>query len=77
MMGMLTDPATWRPPGGETTFEMRDRVLSWYRELPAHGNFVAVTHGGPIAALLGTLAGLPVGDWLAMIPPPGAVIRLD
>lgn len=28
MMGMMTAPGTWRPPGGETTFELRDRVLA-------------------------------------------------
>jgi alpha-ribazole phosphatase len=74
MLGMLTDPAGWRPPGGETTFELRDRVLSWYAELPPVGTILVVTHGGPIAALLGTLRRLPVGDWPKLIPPPGAVI---
>lgn len=77
MMGMVTAPATWRPPGGETTHELRDRVLAWYRDLPAGGTVVAVTHGGPAAALLGALRGTPVCDWPALIPPPGGIVALD
>ena len=77
MMGMVTAPGTWRPPGGETTFELRDRVLRWYADLPASGIIIAVTHGGPIAALLGTLRGLPVTDWPGLVPPHGKVVRLD
>jgi broad specificity phosphatase PhoE len=50
MLGMLADPSGWRPPGGETTFELRDRVLAWYAAFPTHGDIIAITHGGPIAA---------------------------
>ena len=71
MMGMVTDPATWHPPGGETTFQLRDRVLAWYREQTSP--VVAVTHGGPIAALLGTLGGHPVEAWPRLVPPCGGV----
>jgi broad specificity phosphatase PhoE len=76
MMGTVTDPAGWRPPGGETTFELRDRVVGWYRGLPPGGVTVAVCHGGPIAALLGTLRGVPAADWPGLIPPPGGVVTL-
>lgn len=76
MMGMVTDPAGWRPPGGETTFELRDRVLAWYADLPADGAIVAVTHGGPIAALRGTLRGTPARDWPGLVPPPGGIVRV-
>lgn len=74
MLGMVTDPAGWRPPGGETTFELRDRVLGWYASLPAYGVVVAVTHGGPIAALRGTLRGIPACDWPRLVPPPGGIV---
>jgi broad specificity phosphatase PhoE len=77
MMGMVTDPGVWRPPGGETTFELRDRVLDWYAELPDAGRIVAVTHGGPIAALVGTLLQLPATEWLRMIPRCGAIVPLE
>jgi broad specificity phosphatase PhoE len=77
IMGMLTDPAGWRPPGGETTFELRDRVLSWYAGLPNVDCVLAITHGGPIAALLGTLRGVPVNDWPGLIPAPGANVSIS
>ncbi|MBY0512338.1 MAG: histidine phosphatase family protein [Gemmataceae bacterium] len=76
MLGMLTDPAGWRPPGGETTFELRDRVLDWHADLAPTGVVLAVTHGGPVAALVGTLRGLPVADWPKLIPPPGGLVSL-
>lgn len=68
MEGLIHDPAGFRPPAGETTAELAARVLAWYRRLPADGVIVAVTHGGPIAALRGSLLGLPARDWLALIP---------
>lgn len=74
--GMLTNPSTWRPPDGETVFELRDRVMGWYAGLPATGVIVAVTHGGPIAALRGTLLGCETPEWPQLIPRTGAVVRL-
>jgi broad specificity phosphatase PhoE len=71
---MLTDPGNYRPGGGETTFELRDRVLRWFNSLPNVGWTVAVTHGGPIAALQGTLRDLPVEAWPAWIPPCGGTV---
>lgn len=76
MMRMLTDPAGWRPPGGETTYELRDRVLAWYAELPTAGHIVAVTHGGPIAALVGTLRNRPVGEWPSLVPALGEIVTI-
>ena len=76
MLGTLREPAIWRPPAGETTFEMRDRIVTWYQGLPDAGVIVAVSHGGPIAALLGTLRGRPVSDWPALVPPTGTVVEI-
>ncbi|MBA4191296.1 MAG: histidine phosphatase family protein [Planctomycetaceae bacterium] len=76
MMGMVTAPGVWCPPGGETTLGLRDRVLSWYAHLPPTGRIVVVTHGGPIAALLGTLGGLPVDQWPGLVPACGQIVRL-
>ena len=76
MLGSIREPETWRPPGGETTCEMRDRVLVWFRALPSSGVIVAVTHGGPIAALRGSLGGKPVAEWPMLIPATGTVIEL-
>lgn len=74
---LLAEPATFAPPGGETAFAMRDRVLGWYRSLPMAGLIVAVTHGGPIAALRGTLAGLPPSEWPQLIPRHGEIVELE
>ena len=77
MMGMVTHPETWRPPGGETTFELRDRVLWWYDGLSRNeGDILAVTHGGPIAALVGTLNDVPVSEWPKRIPRPGEWVEV-
>lgn len=77
ILRMVTEPDTFRPGGGETTFELRERVMSWFAGLPYDGLTVAVTHGGPIAALRGTLSGLPVDQWPALIPACGEFITVD
>jgi broad specificity phosphatase PhoE len=74
--GLIHEPETYRPPGGETTGELRDRVLSWYARRPRQGLVVVVSHGGPIAAIRGTLAGKEPADWLELIPRPGSWVRL-
>lgn len=77
MDGMIEDPECWAPRGGETTFQLRDRVWAWYERLPPSGLTVAVTHGGPIAALRGMLSDQPVTAWPALVPPYGSVTELD
>ncbi len=76
MHGLIHEPATFRPPGGETTDELRDRVVAWYHRRPVAGLVVVVTHGGPIAALRGTLQGKHPVDWVALIPPTGTWVAL-
>lgn len=76
MDGMIDAPDTFRPGGGETTNELAARVLDWWRSLPADAAVLAVAHGGPIGALVGSLAGLPPREWLAFVPKPGEGIRL-
>jgi broad specificity phosphatase PhoE len=73
---LIDEPETFRPPGGETTGELRDRVISWYERRPRTGLMVVVAHGGPIAALRGTLAGKAPIDWVTLIPRPGSWVRL-
>jgi broad specificity phosphatase PhoE len=77
ILKMVSEPGAFRPGGGETTFEMRNRVLEWFRGVPRDGLSVAVTHGGPIAALLGTLGNLPVAAWPGLIPPCGECVEID
>jgi broad specificity phosphatase PhoE len=78
MLRIITEPETYRPGGGETTFEVRDRVLRWFRGLSrAGGVTIAVTHGGPIATLRGVLLGRPVADWIQLIPRCGESVSID
>ena len=76
MMGMIDAPATFRPGGGETTAELAARVMGWFTALPAGEEVLAITHGGPAAALRGSLAGLAVPAWLPLIPAVGEAVTL-
>ena len=76
MDGMLTDPENFRPGGGETTAELARRAMAALRGLPP-GRVTVITHGGPIAAILGTLERRPVADWPALVPSCGASVLLD
>jgi len=73
---LIEEPDTFAPPGGETTFALRARVWAWYRALPAAGRVLAITHGGPIAVLRGTLEGCEPRAWPRLIPPPGESVEL-
>ena len=71
---LMTDD--WQPPGGESNAELLARCLEWLASLPP-GVTVAVTHGGPIAALVGATTGRPVAEWAELVPPMGSVTRLE
>ena len=77
ILGMVHAPETYRPGGGETTFELRDRVLRWWHHLPAGGPVIVITHGGTIAALMGTLCDCQVETWPELIPVCGAAITIN
>jgi len=72
---MIDAPETYRPGGGETTGEMAARALEAFSALP-EGSGIVVTHGGPIAALLGQQKGLTPRQWLAMVPATGAFVTV-
>lgn len=76
MDGMIDAPATFRPGGGETTDELAARAAAALAACPP-GRVIVVSHGGPIAALLGTAQGLPPRDWLALVPPLGGDVALE
>ena len=67
MDGMIDAPDSFRPGGGETTTELADRAVLALSRLP-DWRVAVVSHGGPIAALRGRQAGMPVRDWLALVP---------
>ena len=69
MMGMILSPSTFRPGGsGETTHEVRDRAMAWLREQTGGETVAAICHGGPIAAIRGTLDGRSVSAWPGLVP---------
>ncbi|MBL6078236.1 histidine phosphatase family protein [Belnapia sp. T18] len=77
MDGMIDAPGRFRPGGGETTNELAARALAWLAGLPQGASIIAVSHGGPIAALAGRLLALPVRDWFAWLPPEGSGLLIE
>lgn len=77
MIGMIDAPGAFRPGGGETTFELRDRAMDWLGGLPPGKAVLAVSHGGPIAAIAGTLRGLPVREWPSLVPRTGTWMEFE
>lgn len=76
MMGMIEAPGSFRPGGGETTEELARRALGWFHTLRPGEVVLAVTHGGPVAALRGRLGGLPPRAWLGLVPGLGEAVCL-
>lgn len=66
---LISHPDTYRPPGGETTSEMQNRIVEWFEENivnaddTVNSSVVAVAHSGPIAALCGHLTGTHAMHW--------------
>lgn len=75
MDGMIDDPARFRPGGGETTMELAARSLAAWRSLPSQ-RVLVVTHGGPIAAIVGSLNAANVAEWPKLAPAPGGAIEI-
>lgn len=62
--GLLEQPDSYRPPAGESTSEMQQRVVEWLIEQPVHRYpIIAISHSGPIAAVAGRLLGLHPLKW--------------
>ena len=72
---MMTDPAGFRPGGGETGAEVAVRAMAAWRDLPSEGLTLVVAHGGSIAALRTALAGDPLEQMVANIPACGAIVE--
>ncbi len=81
MMGLVTAPHVFRPGGdGETTFAMRDRAMAWLHDVVGRreaGAVVAICHGGPIAAIRGTLSNAPVSEWPSLVPRYGEIVPIE
>jgi len=76
MDGTMTDPAGFRPGGGETGADLAARAQAAWDALPAQGDTLVIAHGGPIAAIRTLLAGEPLERMVAHIPALGEVVAL-
>lgn len=79
MMGLVRAPGTFRPGlNGETTYDMRDRAIAWLDDaIKDEAGVLAICHGGPIAAIRGTLSGVPPDAWPGLVPRYGETVTLD
>ncbi|WP_174285114.1 histidine phosphatase family protein [Sphingomonas bacterium] len=73
---MMTDPAGFRPGGGETGADIATRAAAAWHDLPRGGVTVVVAHGGSIAAARAWLAGDPLERMVAHIPACGAIVEV-
>jgi len=72
------DLAGFRPPGGETGYELQRRALNWLQEVSAqHTEAIAITHAGVIRALQAHHQGLPGAQWLSLRYEYGQLVCLD
>lgn len=72
------DLAGFRPPGGETGYEVQERALAWLREISArHHSAIVVTHAGVIRALQAHHQALPGAQWLDLRYGYGQLVTLE
>jgi broad specificity phosphatase PhoE len=76
MDGMIDDPGRFRPGDAETTTELAERALAALHQLPA-GRIAVITHGGPIAAIVGTTFGLETPEWPSQVPALGGYVPIN
>ena len=64
---MLELPETYRPGGGETTYEVQLRACRWLKSLlrydATNAAVIAVAHSGTITAIAGAVHNLPPIQW--------------
>lgn len=75
MDGMLSEPDSFRPGGGETTSAMTARAARGWARLPA-GRVAVVAHAGTIAAIRSQRAGCPPSTIGDHIPALGSITCL-
>jgi broad specificity phosphatase PhoE len=73
---MMTDPAGFNPGDGESGQELSTRARAAWDALPTDGDTLVVSHGGPIAAIRTSLAGLPMERMIQAVPSCGSWIVL-
>lgn len=74
---MMTEPATFRPGGGETGTDLVRRVQAALCDIDRMGDTLVVAHGGSIAAVRALISGHPPERMIDLIPQHGAVIAIE
>jgi broad specificity phosphatase PhoE len=75
-----SDPASIRPPGGETVGEVAERVRTALDEITrwfVNDSVLIVSHGLALATVLCTVRGIPVGQAYGQIPVNAEPIWVD
>jgi alpha-ribazole phosphatase len=72
------DLAGFRPPDGETGYELQLRALAWLREIShLHDEVIVVTHAGVMRVLQAHHQALPGSRWLDLRYDYGQVLCLE
>lgn len=71
---MMTEPATFRPGGGETCVDLMQRVQCAWNDLDKIGDTLIVAHGGSIAAVRALISGSALERMIELVPQHGEVI---
>ena len=72
------DLVGFRPPGGETGYELQQRALQWVKEISVvHDEVIVITHAGVIRALQAHHQRLPGAQWLSLRYEYGQLVCLD
>lgn len=72
------DIVGFRPPQGETGYELQQRALDWLKEVSAVcPEAIVVTHGGVMRALQAHHQALPGAQWLTLRYDYGQLVCLD
>ena len=72
------DLAGFRPPGGETGYELQQRALHWLKDVSEEcSEAIVITHAGVIRALQAHHQALPGAQWLTLRYDYGQLVCLD
>jgi alpha-ribazole phosphatase len=74
------DPASLRPPGGETVEEVANRVHTAMDDIARHhpgASVLVVSHGLALATVICTIRAIPLGQAYSVIPENGEPVWLE
>lgn len=73
---LFTDPASFRYPGGESFPNFTARVQATLEQLMVthqSGEIAIIAHGGVCRAIIGSVLGMPMRNWLRLAQDPGCL----